>query len=127
MADRQLAERQASGIGLTPNSGSGTQTLGAATFGVRVIDPSDIKLSTSTGSVAGNVTFSAGNISNSTISFSSSPGLTTGQAVIYESSGSAIGNLTNGTTYYAIVGSNLSQVQLALSPTLAGEVSEFSV
>ena len=49
-----------------------------------------------------------------TITFDSSPGFTTGQQVVNNASNDqAIGGLTGGTTYYAIVGSDPDTLQLS--------------
>ena len=58
------------------------------------------------------------------VDFAAPPGLTTGQPVEYQTSGSPIGGLTSGTTYYAIpVAGNNNEIELASSfaNALAGQ------
>jgi hypothetical protein len=84
-------------ITLDPSTASGTQSLGAAQLNALTF-----------------TTAPAINGTNFTINFGFSDGFTTGQAVIYQTTGAAIGGLSNGGTYYVVV-VNPTAIQLASS------------
>ena len=126
------------GEAVTYNPGAVVAPIGGLTAGttyyvIPVTNTSKIQLATSAAnaqagiaipltSVGFTLNLSGGvNASGNTIDLGASYGLVTGQQVVYNvgSGGTAIGGLTNGTTYYVIAIPNSSKVRLATSLTNA--------